>query len=169
MRKRRSSTRGTSRGAFGFAKLPTSMSARRCSVLIRNTPSDARKSLPLPRAIGFRQMHQSGFLRCRRLMSYAADFAEMERHAEPLIFRCCSRQKFEMVLNLKAAKALGLVIPTAVLALADDSRIRSAAVGCWHKASGGAVQSMSGVEDKADLPVERLDFSVCEGFRMPAP
>ena len=65
------------------------------------------------------------------LMAYAADFAELFRRladdvheilngAKPGDIPIYQPTKFELVINLKAAKALGLNIPPAVLVGADE-------------------------------------------------
>ncbi len=64
------------------------------------------------------------------LMSYGADYTDLYRRAavyvdkisrarSPLTFPCEQPTKFEFVINLKAAKQIGLTIPPNVLARAD--------------------------------------------------
>ena len=80
----------------------------------------------LPAMYGFREHVEAG-----GLMSYAANFAVMFRRAATFVDKILKGAKpadlpveqptqFELVINLKSAKALGITIPQSVLQLADE-------------------------------------------------
>ncbi len=82
--------------------------------------------LRLPDAYAFREHVAEG-----GLLSYGADIAENYRHAATFVDRILKGAKpadlpveqptkFELVINLKTAKALGIVVPQAVLQRADE-------------------------------------------------
>ena len=84
----------------------------------------ARQSLPL--VCGFREMTEAGCL-----MSYAVDLREMYyrmakyvdkiiKGAKPAELPVEQPMQFELVINLKAAKALGVTIPPTLLARAEE-------------------------------------------------
>jgi putative ABC transport system substrate-binding protein len=65
------------------------------------------------------------------MMSYAADLPNLWRRAASYVDRVLKGEKpadlpvqqptkFELVINLTAAKAIGLTIPASILSLADD-------------------------------------------------
>ena len=83
----------------------------------------ARKRLPL---VGFNETVEAG-----GLMAYGANFPEMWRRAASYVDKILKgakpgelpieqATKFELVINLKAAKALGLTIPQSLLQRADE-------------------------------------------------
>ncbi len=80
----------------------------------------------LPAMYSFREFPQSG-----GLMSYAADVREIHRRSATFVDKVLKGTKpadlpveqptkFELVINLKTAKALGLTIPPSLLARADE-------------------------------------------------
>jgi putative ABC transport system substrate-binding protein len=73
----------------------------------------------------------SPFAKDGGLLSYGTDFADIFRRAAPYVDRILRGAKpgdlpvqfpvkYEMVLNLKTAKALGLAIPPSILLRADE-------------------------------------------------
>ena len=73
---------------------------------------------------------ERSFIAAGGLISYGPDFVDMYRppatstassraRSRP-ICRCRVPTKYETVINLKTAKALGLDVPTSLLALADE-------------------------------------------------
>jgi putative ABC transport system substrate-binding protein len=86
----------------------------------------ASRKYGIPGISEFRSFSQSG-----GLMSYGPDLRHMFRRAAPYVSRILGGTKaadlpierptkYELVINLKAAKALGLSIPTTLLATADE-------------------------------------------------
>ena len=84
----------------------------------------ARHKLP---AVYFERL----FVAAGGLVSYGADFVDQYRRAADYVDRILKGEKpsdlpvqatnkYEMVLNLKTAKALGLTVPPALLARADE-------------------------------------------------
>jgi putative ABC transport system substrate-binding protein len=80
----------------------------------------------LPTIFDQRQFTENG-----GLASYGTDFAEQYRQAgtyvgkilkgaKPAELPVVQPTKFELVINLKTAKTLGLTIPSGVLAIADE-------------------------------------------------
>jgi putative ABC transport system substrate-binding protein len=83
-------------------------------------------SARLPTIFGYRDYVKAG-----GLMSYGPDFTDLFRHAADMVDKILhgtkpgdvpveQPTKFEFVLNLTTAKALGLTIPASFLSLADD-------------------------------------------------
>jgi putative tryptophan/tyrosine transport system substrate-binding protein len=91
----------------------------------------------------------SAFARDGGLLSYGVDPVDTFRRAATYVNRLLGGAKpaelpvqlptkFELVINMKTAKALGLTVPPNLLALADEV-IETARVHCWARWVGGFV------------------------------
>jgi putative ABC transport system substrate-binding protein len=86
----------------------------------------------------------SAFVRDGGLLSYGADLVDILRRATTYVDRILRAEKpgdlpvqlptkFEMVLNLRTAKALGLAVPPSIIAARNrGARITARYVGLWH-------------------------------------
>jgi len=99
---------------------PTLLPARQTEIV------DCAARHRLPTMTGLRSMVDAG-----GLMSYGASFPDMFRRAATFVVKILQGAKpsdlpveqptkFELVLNLKTAQALGLTVPPLVLAQADE-------------------------------------------------
>jgi len=93
---------------------------------IRRQIGELAAKFRLPTISGFRDFAEAG-----RLMSYGADRRQMSRRAAEYVDKILKGAKpadlpveqptkFELIINLKTAKALGLTIPPSVLVQADE-------------------------------------------------
>src|SRR5262249_13329377 len=124
------------RGPEGLTELISSAKKQGAqAVLVLGSPTryeyqrhfgDLATRARLPAISAWRQLPDSG-----GLLSYGADIPEMFRRAATYVDRILKGakpadlpieqpSKFELVVNVKTAKALGLVIPPTVLARADE-------------------------------------------------
>jgi len=118
------------------AALQTVLAAGAQGAVIRGTPwvSDAQRRLIAERVIAHRlpAIHQDReFVDVGGLMSYGADRNDLYRRAAAFVGKILKGAKpadlpfelptkFEMVINLKTARALGLTVPTSILLRADE-------------------------------------------------
>jgi putative ABC transport system substrate-binding protein len=123
------------RGPDDFASAFSAMAERRVeavqiiddAMLIANAPwiADFATKSRLP-AIGFKELAEGG-----GLMAYAVDFPVIWRRAaifvdkilkgaKPADLPVEQATKFDLIINLKTAKALGITIPPSILARADE-------------------------------------------------
>ena len=104
----------------GGLVVPAFQVARRASI----NSAAARNKVPAV-------YYQSAFARDGGLLSYAVDPLDLLRHAASYVDRILRGAKpgdlpvqfptkFEMVINLKTAKALGLTVPQSILLRADE-------------------------------------------------
>jgi putative ABC transport system substrate-binding protein len=114
--------------AFDLARSQTdALTVIEDGMLLANAPRiaelAARSRLP---SIGFREYVEAG-----GLLAYAVDFPHIWRESAALVDKVLKGAKpadlpiqqatrFELVVNLKAAKALGLTLPTELMARADE-------------------------------------------------
>jgi putative ABC transport system substrate-binding protein len=95
-------------------------------VTYRKIIADEARKLRIPCFADYRGFAESG-----ALMSYAADLTDLFRRGAAFVARLLKGAKpaelpveqptrFQLVINLKAAKALGLKIPQSVMVLADE-------------------------------------------------
>ena len=120
------------RGTEGFDAGFAEMAGKRIDAVI------VQPTLPRAPIIDLVQKHRlpavSGnraFADAGGLMSYAASLADRYRNAAPYVDKILKGTnpadlpvqqptKFELVINLKAAKTLGIIVPYSLLARADD-------------------------------------------------
>jgi putative ABC transport system substrate-binding protein len=95
-------------------------------VTYRKIIADEARKLRIPCFADYRGFAESG-----ALMSYSADLTDLFRRGAAFVARLLKGAKpselpveqptrFQLVINLKAAKALGLKIPQSVMVLADE-------------------------------------------------
>jgi putative ABC transport system substrate-binding protein len=122
-----------SRGDFGnaFAEIA---SARVDALFVSETMTPAARKQIVDFAVKSRQpamFMNRDYVEAGGLMSYAPDFSDAFRHAAYYVDKILKGAKpgdlpveqptkFELVINLKTAKALGLTIPTSLLQRADQ-------------------------------------------------
>jgi putative tryptophan/tyrosine transport system substrate-binding protein len=93
---------------------------------LRREIADLAAQAQLPSCHGFRELVEAG-----GLMSYGTDRRQLVRRAAEFVDKILKGTKpadvpverptkFELLINLRAAKALGLDIPSTLLALADE-------------------------------------------------
>jgi len=98
---------------------------------MRPPPRTAHGSSRSLRACACRRSTHSTFLPTRGLVAYGIEVGDVYRRAAAYIDRILrgatpaelpvqAPTKFELVINLKTAKALGLTVPDKLLALADE-------------------------------------------------